>query len=272
MQYEKIYVKVTGSKQMGTLTTYCLDNTEEIDENRIRPVILLCPGGGYAMTSDREAEAVAMQFLAAGCQVAILRYSVNPEHYPTALRQVAWSVMHLRKNSDKYHIKKDKIIIMGFSAGGHLAASYGVFWRKEAFLSEELGVVPEVLRPNGLILCYPVITSGKYAHEESFQNLLGEQYGELLEKMSLEKQVTKDTPPVFLWHTQLDALVPVENTILFFQALHEKKIPVEMHIYHNGDHGLSLANEETQSRGGGCIVPECQNWISMAIQWVKRQK
>lgn len=270
MQYEHICVDVEGSNHTGLLTGYFLDNTEEIDERRIRPVILLCPGGSYAMTSDREAEAVAMQFLAAGCQVAILRYSVSPQRYPVALRQVAWCVAHLRKNSDKYHIDRNRVIIMGFSAGGHLAASYGVFWKKKEFLREELCVSAETLRPNGLILCYPVITSGKWGHKESFQNLLGKEYENLVEEMSLERQVSGDTPPVFLWHTQLDTLVPVENSLLFFKALHEHNIPVEMHIYHEGDHGLSLANEETKCKSGESVVPACQNWISMAVQWVKR--
>ncbi len=270
MQYENISINVKGSNNTAMFTGYFLDNTEEIDGERIRPTVLICPGGGYAMISNREAEAVAMQFLGAGCHAVILRYNVSPQRYPTALREVAWCVAYLRKNSDKYHVDKSKIIIMGFSAGGHLAASYGLFWKKKNFLREELCVSTEILRPNGLILCYPVITSGKWAHKESFQNLLGKQYEELVEEMSLEKQVSEDTPPVFLWHTQSDRLVPVENSLLFFQALHAHNIPVEMHIYHEGDHGLSLANEETRFRDGGGIVQECQNWISMAIKWVKR--
>lgn len=272
MQYQEIQITVKESSEAAVLYTYFLDNTEETDSLRKRPVILLCPGGGYAMTSDREGEPVAIQFLAAGFHVAILRYSVCPERYPTALRQVAWSVAYLRENAEKYHIKKDKIIVMGFSAGGHLAASYGVFWKNHTFLAGEMGVHSEMLRPNGLILAYPVITSGKWAHRESFQNLLGENYEALVEEMSLEKQVNKDTPPVFIWHTQPDTLVPVENSLLFFQALHSCHIPVEMHIYPAGDHGLSLANEETHFSDGGGIVQECQSWIHLAVKWVKSLK
>lgn len=269
MQYNTIKVEAKGSLEYARLVTYFLDNTEEIDTKRIRPLILLCPGGGYVMTSDREAEPIAMQFLAAGFHVAILRYSVAPARYPVALREVAWSMAWLRDHAQEYHIDKDRIITMGFSAGGHLAASYGDFWKNHEFLAQELGVDAETLRPNGQILGYPVISSGSKAHRDSFTSLLGEHYDELVDAMSLENQVNEDVPPTFLWHTETDDLVPVENSILFFNALHEHHIPVEMHIYPIGGHGISLATEETRYRDGGGIFPQCQNWIEMAIRWAK---
>ena len=269
MQYNTIKVEAKGSLEYARLVTYFLDNTEEIDTKRVRPLILLCPGGGYVMTSDREAEPIAMQFLAAGFHVAILRYSVAPARYPVALREVAWSMAWLRDHAQEYHIDKDRIITMGFSAGGHLAASYGDFWKNHEFLAQELGVDAETLRPNGQILGYPVISSGPKAHRDSFISLLGEHYDELVDAMSLENQVNEDVPPTFLWHTETDDLVPVENSILFFNALHEHHIPVEMHIYPIGGHGISLATEETRYRDGGGIFPQCQNWIEMAIRWAK---
>lgn len=269
MKYDVIHFKAAKSGADASLYTYFLDNTEEIDRNRTRPVILLCPGGGYAKTSDREGEAVAMQFLAAGFHAAVLKYSVCPERYPAALRQVAWSVSYLRENAEAYHINKNQIIVMGFSAGGHLAASYGVFWKNHTFLADELGVSSETLRPNGLILAYPVISSGKWAHKESFLNLLGGRYEELAEEMSLENQVNEDTPPAFIWHTQKDAHVPVENSLLFFQALHARHIPAELHIYPVGGHGLSLANEETRASDGKGVSEACQGWIHLAVRWVK---
>lgn len=269
MQYNTIKVEAKGSLEYARLVTYFLDNTEEIDTKRVRPLILLCPGGGYVMTSDREAEPIAMQFLAAGFHVAILRYSVAPARYPVALREVAWSMAWLRDHAQEYHIDKDRIITMGFSAGGHLAAAYGDFWKNHEFLAQELGVDAEMLRPNGQILGYPVISSGSKAHRDSFISLLGEHYDELVDAMSLENQVNEDVPPTFLWHTETDDLVPVENSILFFNALHEHHIPVEMHIYPIGGHGISLATEETRYRDGGGIFPQCQNWIEMAVRWAK---
>lgn len=267
-------VKVPTTGETAALYTYFHDNSPEIDPERIRPVVLICPGGGYGTTSDREAEAIAIQFLGAGYHAAVLRYSVAPKaHYPTALRQLAWSVLHLRTHATEYHVDPAQIVVAGFSAGGHLAASYGVFWKKKSFLAEELQVEAEMLRPNGLILSYPVITSGSLAHRDSFVNLLGDRYEELVEEMSLEKQVSEDTPKTFLWHTASDEIVPVENSLLFFQALHACHIPVEMHIYPVGRHGLALATKETQSNvWQGSVQEECQSWIQLALHWLRHLK
>ena len=265
MDYQILDVKVQGTDDVAKLYTYFLDNSREIDLNRVRPVVVICPGGGYGSTSDREAEPIAMKFLGAGIHAVILRYSVAPVSYPVSLKQVAWTVAWLREHAEECHIDPNKIIVQGFSAGGHLAASYGVFWKKKTFLAEELQVDSEALRPNGLILSYPVITSGPKAHSESIKNLLGEQYDELADEMSLENQVSEDTPQAFMWHTAPDRIVPVENSLLFFQALHEKNIPIELHIYPVGGHGLSLATAET-----GSVQKECQSWVPLAIDWALR--
>lgn len=126
------------------------------------------------------------------------------------------------------------------------------------------------MKPNGMILSYPVITSGKFAHMGSFEALLGENSNdsEKRKKQSLEFQVTEDTPPTFLWHTVTDDTVPVENSMLFFEALRKHRVPVELHLYPSGGHGLSLANEETSHEDGGCIQPECQSWIELACTWI----
>ena len=270
MIYEKLKMQVPDSSWQGDLYTYFLDNSIEINPDRKRPVVVICPGGGYHMTSDREAEGIAMQFLARGFHAVILRYSVDPARYPEALLQLAATMVFLRKNAEKYHIDENKIVIQGSSAGGHLAASMGVFWNKP-FLAERLGVSSEMFRPNGLILSYPVISSGEKAHIGSFENLLGEDYQdeEKRKSMSLEFCVTKDTPKTFLWHTATDDTVPVENSLLFFQALHKLGIPAEMHIYPVGGHGLGLANEETCSANGYGVQEECQSWIKLACDWMK---
>lgn len=161
--------------------TYFLDNTEEIDTKRIRPLILLCPGGGYVMTSDREAEPIAMQFLAAGFHVAILRYSVAPARYPVALREVAWSMAWLRTHAEEYHIDKNRIITMGFSAGGHLAASYGDFWKTMSSSQRSLAWMQSCFVRMDRSLVIRVISSGPKAHRDSFTSLLGEHYDELVD-------------------------------------------------------------------------------------------
>lgn len=265
MKHELVDVKVKGTEETAKLYTYFLDNSPEMDPDRVRPVVLICPGGAYAMTSDREAEPLAMKFLGAGIHAVVLRYSVAPVTYPAALRQVAWTVAWLREHAEEYHVDPNKILLLGASAGGHLAASYGVFWKKKTFLAEELQVDVEQLRPNGLILCYPVITSGEKAHRDSIVNLLGDRYEELVEEMSLENQVDGDTPQTFLWHTAEDGCVPVENSLLFFQALFAQSIPAELHVFPKGQHGLSLATEETVA-----VQKECQVWMSLAIDWILR--
>lgn len=128
---------------------------------------------------------------------------------------------------------------------------------------------PERLCVAGLLLCYPVITSGEKAHEESFRNLLGEQYEEKKEELSLENQVTPDTPPTFLWHTATDETVPVENSLYFFQACLQQGVSAELHIYPVGGHGLSLANEETCRANGIGVQKECQSWIGLAQTWLE---
>lgn len=270
MIHKKIEIKARGMEAVGNLYTYFLDSSIEMRPNEKRPVILMCPGGGYEMTSDREAEPIAMQFLAMGYHVAILRYSVCPVRYPAALLQVAESVLYLKEHADEYHIDPEKIVVQGCSAGGHLAANYGIAWNSP-FLTKLMGMEndPEQLCVAGLLLCYPVITSGEKAHEESFRNLLGEQYEEKKEELSLENQVIPDTPPTFLWHTATDETVPVENSLYFFQACLQQGVSAELHIYPVGGHGLSLANEETCRANGIGVQKECQSWIGLAQTWLE---
>lgn len=251
------------------LYTYIMNNSPEIDSSRKRPTIIICPGGGYEFTSDREAEPIAIRMNAMGINACVLRYSVRPAVFPTALLELSMAVALIRKNAEQWNVDVNKVIVAGFSAGGHLAASLGVFWNR-SFLSENLGMSNEVIKPNGILLSYPVISSGTYAHKGSFLALLGENYDTHLQDVSLEKQVSTDTPPTFLWHTYTDNAVPVENSFLFASALLNNKVPLEMHIYPKGVHGLSLGTEETKGKDNELTLqPEVANWIEMAGLWVK---
>lgn len=253
-----------------TLTTYCPDNSREIDPNRRRASVLICPGGGYIMVSDREAEPVALQFVARGFNAFVLRYSVAPARYPVSLLQLAAAIVYIRQNAEHYHADAKKIAVCGFSAGGHLAASLGTFWNTPV-VQEPFGHAekPEALRPDALILGYPVITAGKFSDKDSFSNLTGGELSpEAGEKLSLEKQVNGDVPPAFLWHTFEDDAVPVENTLLFASALREHSIPFELHIFPKGPHGLAVATEETG------LSPQLKDihvagWIDLCGEWLK---
>ena len=269
MRYEKIKMHVDGSGDSTYFALYVLDDSPEFCNKEKRPLMLVIPGGGYCMTSDREAEPIAMTYLAKGFHAAVLRYSVAPSHYPTQLREIAGTILWLRRHADEYGIDPDKITVIGFSAGGHLAASLGVYWDSDiitGYFHESAGL----FRPNAMMLCYPVITSGEYAHKDSFVKLLGDDYGndKLMDEVSLEKHVTGKVPPVFIWHTATDDCVPVENSILFSRALSENMIPFEMHIFPAGCHGLSLADDITMSADGGTTEHYCAIWPELSFRWL----
>ena len=268
MRNEQIKIQVEGSGKDVCLETYILGDVMDGARNRKTPLVLICPGGGYAMTSNREAEPIALQFNSMGYQAAVLRYSCAPAVYPTALCEVAQSVKLIREHAEDWSVDAEKIIVMGFSAGGHLAASYGVFWN-ESWLTEKMQCDKQLLMPNGLVLCYPVISSKEeIAHQDSIKNLLGESYPEMKEQVSLEDKVGKHTPKTFLWHTFTDPVVPFWNSFRFAEALGKAGVPMEYHLYPQGGHGLSLANEQTANEEGKGVEKVCQSWVPLLRSWM----
>lgn len=268
MRNEQIKIQVEGSGKDVCLETYILGDVMDGARNRKTPLVLICPGGGYAMTSNREAEPIALQFNSMGYQAAVLRYSCAPAVYPTALCEVAQSVKLIREHAEDWNVDAEKIIVMGFSAGGHLAASYGVFWN-ESWLTEKMQCDKQLLKPNGLVLCYPVISSKEeIAHQDSIKNLLGESYPEMKEQVSLENKVGKHTPKTFLWHTFTDPVVPFWNSFRFAEALGKAGVPMEYHLYPQGGHGLSLANEQTANEEGKGVEKVCQSWVPLLRSWM----
>ncbi len=264
--------KQTGKKKLtpnASLDAYLLDPIS-VSQSRRRPAVIICPGGGYGHLSDREAEPVATQFLAMGCHAFVLHYSIAPDVFPYPQMELAYAVSLVRSHAEEWLVDPEKIIVCGFSAGGHLACSLGAFWNQE-FLYKPLELTPDEIKPGGMILAYPVISSGPCCHEGSFLNLLGAAAEDesLRRLVSLEHQVGAHTPPVFLWHTSTDDAVPVKNSYLLADALTEHGVSVEMHIYPAGCHGLSLANSEVSGDDGRCIVPRCQNWILLAKTWLE---
>lgn len=270
MRQQQFTITVPGQETgPAVLTLYQIDNISVAPEKK-RPFVIICGGGGYERISDREQEPVLLQFLACGCSAALLKYSVAPNEFPVSLLELASAVALARRNAEDWQIDPEKIVVCGFSAGGHLAASLGVFWDKD-FVAGPLGLTADSCRPDGLLLCYPVITSGPKAHRSSFKKLLGERIGEegLLEKVSLERQVTAAVPKTFLWHTRSDETVPVENSLLFAQALTEAGVEYELHIYPVGGHGLSLSREETAGEREYQLQPYCSGWIHLAKAWME---
>ncbi|OSG92799.1 endo-1,4-beta-xylanase [Bifidobacterium adolescentis] len=269
MQYcEDIITGIDGSE--ATFVRYVLDNSEEIDPKRQRPSVLVIPGGGYAMTSDREAEPIAMQFLAAGCNAFVLRYPVAPSVFPTALLEAAEAVQRIRAHADDWHCDPSKIAVIGFSAGGHLAANLATTAGDDTIRAH--GYDPDAVRPNALMLGYPVITSGPLAHRGSFDCLLGDNSDNqvALDAVSIERHIDAKTPPVFVWHTITDDCVPVENTLMLVDACKKAGVPVEAHLFPQGGHGLALGTAETAWQGVNGIEPCVQQWPVLANAWLRR--
>ena len=274
MKYEKIELKVPGQQAGPAVLTVYMQEALSVAPERRRPVVIVVPGGAYAFCSDREKEPVAMRFLAMGYHACVLDYSVAPSRFPVALQELALAVATVRQRADQWHVDPHKVFVCGFSAGGHLACSLGTLWDREFVWEPVRGLLESGaagIRPDGLILCYPVITSGEYCHGGSFLNLLGEEADQnQRDLVSLEKQVTAAMPPVFLWHTVSDESVPVENSLLLASALRRAGISFEMHLYPRGGHGLSLATEETAGTRPNSVEPSCQNWISLVQSWLGR--
>lgn len=241
--------------------------TEMKRDNWKRPCLVICPGGGYGMVSQREGEPIALHFLPDGYNVFVISYSVAPHRFPAQLREVAAVLELIYENADDWHCDTDRIAIMGFSAGGHLAAHYSNCYD----IPEVREVFPQSKPVQASILCYPVITADPTAaHLGSFRNLLGAETltPEQVEKFSCDKRVTEHTPPAFLWHTFEDNVVPVANTLRYARALNQYGIPVAVHIYPAGWHGMATVDEQTLDHVPPEIVP-AQQWLSEARRWLR---
>jgi len=271
MRYIEKEIQIEGIEGAGAvkLCGYIPNNFEEIDMNRKHPAVLILPGGGYGFVSNRENEPVALQFLAKGICAFVLKYSVAPQAvFPQALCEAAIAMDYIRNHAKEYNIDENNVSVCGFSAGGHLAATLGAFWDKD-FVTDVIGHYKDT-RPNKVILAYPVITSGEYAHRGSFENVLGKKRDDpkMLELLSMEKQVTKEFPSVFIWHTFTDDAVPVMNSLLFAQSLAENNVLTEMHIYPKGHHGLSLGNHLVEGNEDYSYTHESSEWIDKAINFI----
>ena len=275
MIYESIMLKdvFPAITTNGKLVSYVRSNSKEINPEMKRKSILICPGGAYFLTSEREAEPVALEFVAKGYNAFVLYYDTDNGNvrYPKHLLEASAALAYIRRNAEHYNACEDKIAVMGFSAGGHLAASLGTLWN-EKFIADTLGLSSGENKPNGMILGYPVITSGEFAHRGSFDNLIGDDKPkDLMYKLSLENSIGAHTPPTFIWHTLNDETVPSENSFLFAAALKKNNIPFELHVYPDGVHGLSLGTEETKAPGREEHLNEhITSWIDLCCAWVKK--
>ena len=231
--------------------------TPYIAENS-KSCIVICPGGGYVDRAAHEGDGYAKWLMENGVSAFVVDYRVAPHKYPAPQYDAMRAVRYARFYAEKYGYDKNKIGIMGSSAGGHLAGSIST-------ATDEMGYTPvdEIdtvsFKPDFAVLCYPVISMNEFTHEGSRLNLLGEASYEEADKLSVHKRITENTPPMFIWHTSEDQAVPVENSFMLSMALSEKKIPFEFHSFQKGYHGLGLADDFEGTK----------LWTTAFLNWLK---
>ncbi len=230
-----------------------------VTSDQPRGAVIVCPGGGYARRAPHEGQPIAEMVNSHGIHGFVCDYRVAPYKHPWPLTDGLRAVRWVRHHATELNILPDKIAILGFSAGGHLAASVSTHW--------DLGRAdaPDPIdrlssRPDASILCYAVISFGAFGHTGSMQNLLGKDPDpELRDMLSNELQVNETTPPAFLWHTAEDPGVPVRNSLAYADALAQHKVRFELHVYPDGRHGLGLAPE----------LPHVATWAKLCGEWLQ---
>jgi acetyl esterase/lipase len=235
-------------------------------EKAVGTAVVICPGGAYSgLATDHEGRQIAHWFNAIGVTGFMLEYRHRGRGYghPAPLQDAQRAIRTVRARAAEWKISPDRIGIMGFSAGGHLASTAGTHFDKGVPASTD-PIERVSSRPDFLILCYPVIAFDEpYTHRGSQENLLGAKADpELVRSLSNEKQVTKETPPTFLFHTDADSGVPPENSVQFYLALRRAGVPAEMHIYRSGPHGVGL----------GAKVPGSCTWPDRLHDWMQVQE
>ena len=223
-----------------------------------RGAIVVCPGGGYGHLAAHEGEPVARWLAGLGIAAFVLTYRVAPHRHPAPLHDVQRALRLVRCRADDWGLAGAPVGVLGFSAGGHLAATAGTRFDDGDPLAAD-PVERCGCRPDALVLCYPVISFGEHRHEGSLTNLLGpDAPDELRRALSADERVTAETPPAFLWHTADDQSVPVAHSLLFAGALSRHGVPFELHVYPRGRHGLGLALDD----------PVVGSWTALCARWL----
>lgn len=225
--------------------------------------MVICPGGGYGMLASHEGEGYALWLASNGVSCFVLKYRLGSSGYrhPVMLNDAARAMRTVRARAGEWGIDPNRIGIMGSSAGGHLASTLLTHFDPGNPDASD-SIERQSSRPDLGILCYAVITMGRYTHQGSKQNLLGtDPSAELVEDLSNELRVTSKTPPCFLWHTVEDRAVPLENSLQFAEALRRNGIPFDLHVYEKGQHGIGLGSREEVAGKHHPWTDDCLFWL-----------
>ena len=247
----------TGDADRPALTLYQPNRTQATGT-----LVVVCPGGGYQnLAMDHEGHQVARWFTSRGIAAAIVKYRLGPRYrHPAPLQDVLRAIRVVRSRAAELNVKPDRIGVMGFSAGGHLASSAATLFELPGARADD-GLDAVSSRPDFAILGYPVIVFGAdVTHKGSQRNLLGDApAAELVTLLSTDRQVTARTPPTFLFHTSEDSGVPPQNSVAFYLALKNAGVPAELHIYEKGPHGVGLAPADR----------ELSTWPDRMLGWMR---
>jgi acetyl esterase/lipase len=250
----------TTDKDKPTLTSYLPPKAK-----RNGTAIVVCPGGGYGGHAlGHEGKEIADWLTERGISAFVLEYRLGPRYrHPAPLQDAQRAIRLVRSRAKELGLDAKMVGIWGFSAGGHLASSAATIHDKGDPKADD-PVARVSCRPDFAILCYPVITMEKpHTHEGSRKNLLGDKPDDkLVRSLSTHTRVTKDTPPIFLFHTRADKVVVIENSDLFAKACKKAGVPVEYVIYDKGPHGVGL----------GYKHPEVKDWPTKLEKWLKGRK
>lgn len=249
-------------QEAPSLTPFLLPpSKDENGKEKGRGCVIVCPGGAYQLRAEPEGEPVSKMFNDNGISSFVLNYRVNPYYMDAICADVKRAVRYVRYHAEEFGIDPEKIAVLGFSAGGHLSMIAATHFDYGLQDGDEIDRVS--CRPNAAVLCYPLITFDerymKLSVRKWFFGRLDD-LGNLIYDFSGENCVKDDTPPIFMWHTAEDCIVPVEHSLHMAEALSAKKIPFELHVFPNGAHGLDLAED----------TPGAKQWSALAVDWLKR--
>lgn len=282
---ETMWNETIKLNETARIDTYILHHSKEYNVGKKRPLVIVCPGGGYAFTSDREAEPIALKFNSIGLHSLVLWYTVLDQvtHVPQhAMIELAKTIRYAREHAEEWLVDPENIIVCGFSAGGHLALNMSVNWDQE-WLANEVHTTSDMLKVNLAILGYPatfskavfapddlgfaaaLIKQPNTANERFFGKKQPTQQD--LEAYDLTRKVSKATPPMFVWHTYEDVLVDVEQSLRLGFELRRHQIPFELHVFEKGEHGLALC-DRTTARKASHHNDHVIHWFTLCEEWL----
>lgn len=264
--------------------TYLLHASQEYNVGKKKPLVIVCPGGGYAFTSDREAEVIALKFNGVGLHSVVLWYTTNDlvKDVPmNALKELASTLAYVRKHAQEWLVDEDNIIACGFSAGGNLALQMAAH-SEDSILANEIGIDPSLLKVNLAILAYPAVnlkpfpigeigfgerllTNPQSANERFFGSVNPSEAE--IAKVNALQHINEQTPPMFIWHTFEDQLVDVQHSLTLAQTLRNHNVPFELHVFEKGEHGLALC-DRTTARKKSHFNTHVIHWFTLCMEWL----